>query len=219
MTRVPTSHARRPRIPARLRLAGLRDRRLASPPTVTEASRITRTQESTAEVQAPLDLRCVRHLPAYGFRLAGSVNYKTGRYARIVEADFALPGYELRDLVGDLPDPEPVAALAPRKRRSSEHDDPYKRISPPEYFEKLAGIDVPRGGLVRCPAHDDRHPSCSVGIDSTQGWKCHSASCGAGGAIYDLASVLLGGPYGRELRGEAFLRAKAYVADVFGELT
>jgi hypothetical protein len=49
----------------------------------------------------------------------------------------------------------------------------------------------------------------SVGIDSTQGWKCHSVSCGAGGAIYDLASVLLGGPYSRELRGEAFLRAKA----------
>jgi hypothetical protein len=31
--------------------------------------------------------------------------------------------------------------------------------------------------------------------------------------------VLLGGPYGRELRGDAFKRARAYVADVFGELT
>ena len=38
------------------------------------------------------------------------------------------------------------------------------------------------------------------------------------GAIYDLASVLLGGPWGHELRGEAFNRARAYVADVFGEL-
>jgi len=154
-------------------------------------------------------------------RLAGTVNYKTGRYARIVEADFHLPGYAIGDLVGDLPEPDPVAVVAPRARRSAEHEDPYKRISPPQYFEQLAGIDTPRGGLVRCPAswHDDRHPSCSVGIDSTQGWKCHSASCGAGGAIYDLASVLLGGPYGRELRGEAFLRAKAYVADVLGELT
>ena len=44
-------------------------------------------------------------------------------------------------------------------------------------------------------------------------------SCGARGAIYDLASVLLGGPYGRELRGDAFRRARAYVADVFGDLT
>jgi RES domain len=38
------------------------------------------------------------------------------------------------------------------------------------------------------------------------GWKCHAGSCGAGGAIYDLASVLLGGPWGSELRGEAFNR-------------
>jgi hypothetical protein len=38
------------------------------------------------------------------------------------------------------------------------------------------------------------------------------------GAIYDLASVLLGGPWGHDLRGEAFKRARAYVADAFGEL-
>ena len=42
--------------------------------------------------------------------------------------------------------------------------------------------------------------------------------CGARGAIYDLASVLLGGPWGPQLRGEAFKRARAYVTDVFGEL-
>ena len=49
------------------------------------------------------------------------------------------------------------------------------------------------------------------------GWYCRS--CEAGGAIYDLASVLLGGPYGRQLRGEEFNNARAYVADIFGELT
>jgi len=43
--------------------------------------------------------------------------------------------------------------------------------------------------------------------------------CGARGAIYDLASVVLGGPWGRELRGEAFKRARSYVADAFGEIT
>ncbi len=63
-----------------------------------------------------------------------------------------------------------------------------------------------------------RHPSCSVGTSPEQGWCCHAGSCGARGAIYDLASVLLGGPWGHELRGEAFKRARAYVADVFGEL-
>jgi hypothetical protein len=104
------------------------------------------------------------------------------------------------------------------RRRTGETADPYKQISPPEYFARLAGIKVPaRGGLVRCPAHEDEHPSCSVGATAQRGWCCHSGCCGARGAIYDLASVLLGGPHGRALRGEAFKRARAYVADAFGE--
>ena len=79
---------------------------------------------------------------------------------------------------------------------------------------------MPRGGLVRCPApwHDDEHPSCSVGVAPQQGWCCHSGACGARGTIYDLASVLTGGPWGRELRGEAFTRARARVREAFGEL-
>ena len=151
-------------------------------------------------------------------RLAGSVNGKTGAHARIVEADFALAPYPIGQLVGDLPDPATHTPRRPRRQERSE--DPYKRISPVEYFERLAGIVVPRDGLVSCPApaHDDRHPSCSVGTSPDQGWCCHAGGCGARGAIYDLASVLLGGPWGHELRGEAFTRARAYVADVFGEL-
>ena len=99
-------------------------------------------------------------------------------------------------------------------------EDPYKRIAPPEYFRRLAGITVPRGGLVSCPSpgHVDRHPSCSVGAEASQGWCCHSGDCGARGAIYDLASVLLGGPWGRELRGTAFTRARARVREAFGDV-
>ena len=102
-------------------------------------------------------------------RLAGTVNGKTGAHARIVEADLALPAYPIAELVGDLPDP--VARAAPRARRDGQSSDPYKRISPPEYFEKLAGIVVPRDGLVSCPAsgHADRHPSCSVGTEPGPG--------------------------------------------------
>jgi hypothetical protein len=150
-------------------------------------------------------------------RLAGSVNGKTGAHARIVEADFALASYPIAQLVGDLLDPG--IRSASRARREGRSDDPYKRISPPEYFEKLAGIVVGRDGLVSCPApeHEDRNPSCSVGTSPETGWCCHSGECGARGAIYDLASVLPGGPWGHELRGEAFNRARTYVADVFGE--
>ena len=198
----------------------------------------TQLNRETGELVEPIErahLRLIHHLgtDAHGkpnvadpavkdrsrvLRLAGTVNHKTGRWARILETDFALAAYPIRALVGDLPDPTPP----PAPRRGGvrvAHPDPYKQISPPEYFEKLAGIDVPRGGLVRCPAHDDRHPSCSVGTDASQGWCCHSSACGARGAIYDLASVLLGGPHGPQLRGEAFRRARAYVADVFGDLT
>ncbi len=198
----------------------------------------TRVVEATGELVEPIEranLRIIHRLgvgedgrpsvadPACAersrvMRLAGSVNGKTGAHARIVEADFALAPYPIAQLVGDLPDP--ATRPAPRPKRPGTSSDPYKRISPPEYFEKLAGIVVPRDGLVSCPApaHDDHNPSCSVGASPDQGWCCHSGSCGARGAIYDLASVLLGGPWGHELRGEAFNRARAYVADVFGEI-
>jgi hypothetical protein len=150
-------------------------------------------------------------------RLAGTINGKTAAYARIVEADLQLPPYPVEQLVGDLPDP--TSRVSRRAGRPGQSRDPYKRISPPEYFEKLAGIVVPRDGLVSCPApgHVDRNPSCSVGTSPDQGWCCHAGGCGARGAIYDLASVLLGGPWGHELRGEEFRRARAYVADAFGE--
>jgi hypothetical protein len=136
-----------------------------------------------------------------------------------VHADFYLPGYPIGELVGDLSDPTTPAKSAPRREPKVNGDDPCKRIPPPVYFEALAGIAVPRDGLVRCPspAHDDVHPSCSVGRTPDRGWCCHSGSCGARGAIYDLASVVLGGPWGPELRGRAFKRARRYVLEVFGD--
>jgi hypothetical protein len=200
----------------------------------------TQLEPRTGEVVEPIEranLRLIHELGVDGYgrpcvadvackerarvmRLAGTVNYKTGQYARVVEADFALPAYPLDELVGSLPDPSPARVPEPRARRVVAGEDPYKRIAPPEYFRRLAGITVPRGGLVSCPApgHVDRHPSCSVGPQASQGWCCHSGDCGARGAIYDLASVLLGGPWGRELRGPAFTRARARVREAFGDV-
>ena len=199
----------------------------------------TRVVKATGELAEPIEranLRIVHRLgagedgkpnvadPACAersrvMRLAGTINGKTGAHARIIEADLQLPPYPIRQLVGDLADPATVVRR--RTGLAGESRDPYKRISPPEYFEKLAGIVVPREGLVSCPAagHVDRIPSCSVGTSPDQGWCCHAGGCGARGAIYDLASVVLGGPWGHELRGEAFKRARDYVADAFGEPT
>jgi hypothetical protein len=200
----------------------------------------TQVEPTTGEVIEPIEqanLRLIHELgvDAHGrpcvadvackerarvMRLAGTVNYKSGQYARVVEADFALPAYPVAELVGTLPDPSPIRRAGPSDRRMLAGEDPYKQITPPEYFLRLAGITVPRGGLVSCPApgHVDRHPSCSVGAEASQGWCCHSGDCGARGAIYDLASVLLGGPWGRELRGSAFTRARARVRGAFGDV-
>jgi hypothetical protein len=151
-------------------------------------------------------------------RLAGTVNGKTGDHARIIWADLALPGWPLRALIGDLPDPPRPKRSRRRAGAPVNHDDPYKRIAPVEYFQRLAGIEVPRSGLVSCPnpSHEDRTPSCHVGSDAGEGWCCHG--CGAAGAIYDLASVLDGGPTGPWLRGEEFLRARERVRRAFSDV-
>jgi hypothetical protein len=184
----------------------------------------------TGELHEPIEQANMRIVHALGddvadpqcrersrvLRLAGTVNHKSGRYARVMQADLALAPYDPAALVGDLSDlPRPEVAKVKLGRDRWADDDPFKLIPAPVYFAQLAGITVPaRGGLVRCPAHNDEHPSCSVSGESGRVWKCHA--CGAGGSIYDLASVVLGGPSGPELRGDAFKRARAYVADAFG---
>ena len=149
-------------------------------------------------------------------RLAGTVNGKTGRHARVIWADLALAPWPVRELVGDLPDPPKPKRARARAAGLINHDDPYKRVPPAEYFLRLARIEVPEHRLVSCPnpAHGDTTPSCHVGSDAGEGWCCFG--CGAAGAIYDLASVLLGGPTGQWLRGEQFRRAREHVIRTFG---
>src|SRR5205823_2010309 len=144
---------------------------------------------------------------------------KTGRHTRILWADLALPAWDLRALLGDLSvaptaAPSHVASSGP----AAGDDDGYRRISPIEYFRRLAGVEVAANGLVSCPSpgHRDRTPSCHVGRDAASGWYCFG--CQAGGGIYDLASVLAGGATGAWLRGEAFKRARGRVCDMFGDL-
>ena len=66
------------------------------------------------------------------------------------------------------------------------------------------------------PNHEDEEPSCHVGAAADEGWCCHSCDCA--GAIYDLASVLNGGPTGRGLRGSAFREAERIVKAAYPEL-
>ena len=101
-----------------------------------------------------------------------------------------------------------------------EDADPYRRIPAVDYMVQIAGLEPDRAGFVHCPnpAHPDRNPSCSVRGPRPELWCCQA--CGAAGSIYDLASLVLGGPWGRgRLSDDAFRRARAYVLDIYGELT
>jgi hypothetical protein len=156
-------------------------------------------------------------------RLAGTVNHKTGQHAQIAWADFALAGYDIEALVGDLSDmPHSKATGRGAARRrdrwgTASANDPFRAIPPSDYFWRIAQIEVPQYGNVRCPHrdHSDLHPSCSVGLEL---WKCHGSTCDAAGGIYDLASAVLGGPTGRALRGSAFIRAKDLVRRTYPDL-
>jgi hypothetical protein len=149
-------------------------------------------------------------------RLAGTVHGETGEYARISYLDHRLQPYDPRLLLGDLPDPATKRRLRrPGLRRFA--PDPYLQIPADEYFQRLARIELPARGNISCPSptHPDVKPSCSV---TDYVWYCHG--CGAAGTIYDLASLLDGGPTGDVLAasGPEFKRAKQLVSEAFGEL-
>ena len=97
-------------------------------------------------------------------RLAGTVNWKTGRYARIVDADFQMTLYSPEALVGDLPDPLwATSHHALRTPAGGTERDSYKRIPPPVYFEALAGSPSrrPAAGCAAPSQHTktDIHPA------------------------------------------------------------
>lgn len=153
-------------------------------------------------------------------RLPGTRNHKAGRDARLAHVDLAAHGHELGQLVRGLrdPDPPPPAPSEDQARRRAWYlaRDEAARIPPPEYFRVLAGREAPtRGGFVRCPLHAERVPSCMVYASPERGWRCFGG-CETGGSIYDLASLLEGGPSGRSLRGERFLEVRRAVHERFG---
>ena len=65
---------------------------------------------------------------------------------------------------------------------------------------RRAGADVTRPGAIRCPFHDDKHPSGSVHQDPAGVWrfKCHG--CGEGGDVFDLRAKASGRAVADELK-------------------
>ena len=154
-------------------------------------------------------------------RVPGSTNHKAGRACVLAYLDLTRPGFPPAQLVAGLPDPAPAPpppderTLARWAKRNAR--DPAKHVPPPVYFELLARVPVPeRGCDVRCPLpdHRDDNPSCRVYPTAEQGWRCHG--CGRGGSIYDLASLLERGPWGKDLRDEQFRRVRQHVWQLLG---
>ena len=71
-----------------------------------------------------------------------------------------------------------------------------------------------RGVMVRCPAHGDRTPSCSVRMaaDGTIAWRCHG--CGASGDALGLVAQVHGLDVHRDFRRVADLAAEIAGAEV-----
>lgn len=149
-------------------------------------------------------------------RLPGTLNGKSGRPCRLLMADLRPLRHDPETLVGrgfDLP-PRPVRCDP--AMRVGARKDALRDLDPPSYFHALCGEVVGEAGLVCCPLpdHEDRTPSCCVYPTAERGWWCFG--CARGGRIYDLASLLIGGPWGRQLRGEPFRRARAFACERLG---
>ncbi len=155
------------------------------------AEPLTRTHLGGCEL---LELRAGRHqsvLPPSVHPSGARYEWLDGRFDPGAAA--VLPA----ELLPAADDPAPARTLRPVP-------DDLEQIPPPAYFRALAGVDAPDGGgLVCCPLHDDRTPSCNV--DAASGWYCHG--CGRGGGIYQLAAMLLG-ITASPLRGADFIRAR-----------
>jgi hypothetical protein len=127
------------------------------------------------------------------------------------------PGPARRQLLRPPEAAPPDRAAWPARARPrpppSGAEDELALLDPPSYFSALAGVELPvDGGMIPCPLpdHEDSHASCQVFQEAERGWWCFG--CCRGGRVYDLASLLAGGPWGRELRHDAFARARELAA-------
>ena len=61
---------------------------------------------------------------------------------------------------------------------------------------------VVKGKAIRCPFHDDKHPSASIhqGKDGVERFVCHAGSCGFSGDIFDVRARAQGRPVAEVLK-------------------
>jgi hypothetical protein len=148
-------------------------------------------------------------------RPPGTLNFKC-EYAkpRPVKLVFfaELPLRSLEEVVGALEGPAAEPRRSALRSEAERLRDPLRRISPPDYFRSLAGLERDWAGKVSCPlpGHDDPDPSCHVYETAAEGWYCYG--CGGGGDIYELAGEL----WRMRREGREFLAIRERLQLVFG---
>lgn len=153
-------------------------------------------------------------------RLAGTINGRVEQFAYVVLADASIAGYDIHALAGALADPpdRPRTRSLQRLRSGGEPytgPDPFKRLDLREVYQRLTGNEITFDGDARCPnpEHEDRNPSCDVGVSLINCWVCEF-----GGDVYNLIAALSGGPIGRTMTKQEFLAVKRRAVELFGDL-
>jgi len=118
--------------------------------------------------------------------------------------------YSLAALSHGLPEDPHDGGRSERERRlvRSEVDRDLLAVPAAQYVRVLSGRVPDREGKIRCPFHEDRHPSLQLYGDG--GFYCFGAGCGAGGSIFDFASRL----WGITPRGAGFLELRRRLSEV-----
>jgi hypothetical protein len=80
----------------------------------------------------------------------------------------------------------------------------------PPYFLALCGTRRRRHGALPAARTTTPPTPRQVFAEAKQGWWCFGRK--RGGRIYDPASLMAGGAWGRELRGEAFRSVRELIA-------
>ncbi len=94
-----------------------------------------------------------------------------------------------------------------------------RRANPDELLEglQIAGAEVKARNQIKCPFHEDKHPSGGIYHDADGVWryKCHAASCGFCGDIFDVQARAEGRPVEEVLKEGSSLppRVKRAPAD------
>lgn len=139
-------------------------------------------------------------------RAPGTLNLKNRENPRPCRVIETTPDtWSLADLLAEVP-PLPVKPVKVKPLPIGTADDPIKRVPPPVYFAALTGLEPGRDGMVSCPLHDDRTPSCRIYDEPDRGWWCFG--CQAGGDVYDLAARLWSVP----TTGRAFIELRQRIA-------